>query len=252
VIVDLILQFASENPRWGYDRIQGALANVGYHIADTTIGRVLAEHGIEPAPDRRRTGSWATFLKAHWETLAALDFTTVEVWTRGGLVTVYLLFAMELKTRRVHFAGCTVSPDDTWVTQVARNLTDSGDGFLASKTHLLLDRDTKFSMAFRDTLRAAGVESVLLPPRSPNLNAYQERFFRSLKSECLDRMIFFGEASLRRAVREFLAHYHRERNHQGLENRLIEPDVGVGKTAGTIDCRERLGGMLKYYHRRAA
>lgn len=252
VIVDLILRLARENPRWGYDRIQGALANVGYHIADTTVGRVLTEHGIAPAPDRQRTGSWSTFLKAHWETLAAIDFTTVEVWTRGGLTTCYLLFVMELKTRRVHLAGCTVSPDDAWVTQVARNLTDPIDGFLTGKTHLLMDRDAKFSAAFRDTLRAAGVQPMLLPPRSPNLNACQERFFRSLKSECLDRLIFFSEASLRRAVREYLAHYHGERNHQGLDNRLIAPGVGDEEPSGPIACRQRLGGMLRYYHRRAA
>ena len=110
VIVDLILRFAKENPTWGYDRIQGALANVGYHISDTTTGNILKAHGIEPAPDRKRQTTWKTFLKAHWDVLAAIDFTTVEVWTKGGLVTFYLLFVMELKTRRVHFAGCTPHP----------------------------------------------------------------------------------------------------------------------------------------------
>ncbi len=104
VIVDLILRFAKENPTWGYDRIQGALANVGYHISDTTVGNVLKAHGIEPAPDRKRQTTWRTFIRAHWDVLAAIDFTTIEVWTKGGLVTFYLLFVMELKTRRVHFA----------------------------------------------------------------------------------------------------------------------------------------------------
>ncbi len=113
VIVDLILRFAKQNPTWGYDRIQGALANVGFHISDTTVGNILKAHGIEPAPDRQRQTTWATFLKAHWDVLAAIDFTTIEVWTRGGLVTYYLLFVMELKTRRVHFAGCTPNPNET-------------------------------------------------------------------------------------------------------------------------------------------
>ena len=146
-IVDLILRFARENPRWGYDRIQGALANLGYHITDTTVGNILKDHGIEPAPDRQR--------------------------------------------------------------------------------------------------------STTLPPRSPNLNAYAERFVLSLKQECLDRMIFFGERSLRNAVQHYLEHYHTERNHQGIDNRRIEPSESTA-TEGDVACRERLGGMLNYYHRRAA
>ena len=123
VIVNLIVRFAKENPTWGFDWIQGALANVGYHISDTTVGNVLKQHGIDPAPDRKRLTSWSTFLKAHWDVLAAIDFTTVEVWTKGGLVTFYLLFVMELRTRRVHFAGCTTSPDEAWMKQAARELT---------------------------------------------------------------------------------------------------------------------------------
>jgi len=110
VIVDLTVRLAKENPRWGCDRIQGALANVGYRIADTTVSNILKRNGIEPDPDRRQHTSWSTFLKAHWDVLAAIDFTTVEVWTRGGLVTLYLLFVMELKTRRVQFVGCTTNP----------------------------------------------------------------------------------------------------------------------------------------------
>ena len=116
-IVDLVLEIAKENPTWGCDRIQGALANVGYTISDRTVGHMLQAHGIEPAPNRKRIGSWAVFLKAHWETLAATDFTTVEAWTPRGLTTIYLLFVMELKTRRVHFAGCTTSPNEQWMKQ---------------------------------------------------------------------------------------------------------------------------------------
>ena len=250
-IVKQLLQLARENPTWGYDRIAGAMANLGHQISDQTVGNILKQHGIEPAPDRKRTTSWSTFLKSHWETLSAIDFSSVEVWTTRGLVTYYLLFAMELKTRRVHFAGCTVNPNDDWMKQVARNLTDDEDGFLKNKTHLLMDRDAKFSEAFRSILQQSNIEPVRLPPRSPNCNAHQERFFRSLKSECLGRMIFFGEASLRNAVQQFLEHYHRERNHQGLENQLIDPGGEVGAIAGKIECRQRLGGLLRYYHRAA-
>ena len=121
VIVDLTVKFAKENPTWGYDRISGALSNVGYHICDSTIGNILKAHGIEPAPTRRRTGSWHTFLKAHWDVMASIDFTTVEVWTKRGLTTVYLLFVMELKTRRVQFAGCTTHPNEAWMKTIASN-----------------------------------------------------------------------------------------------------------------------------------
>ena len=124
VIVDLTVKFVKENSTWGYDRIQGELAKVGYHICDSTVGNILKAHGIEPAPQRKRTGSWATFLKAHWDVMAAIDFTTVEVWTKSGLATLYLLFVMELKTRRVHFAGCTTSPNEDWLKQMARELTN--------------------------------------------------------------------------------------------------------------------------------
>ncbi len=252
IIVDLILRFAKENPTWGYDRIQGALANVGFYISDTTVKNVLKAHGIEPAPDRQDTGSWSTFLKSHWDVLAAIDVTTIGVWTKGGLVTFYLLFVMELKTRRVHFAGCTPHPNEAWMKQIARNLTDTEDGFLNGKRYLIMDRDAKFCEAFREILKDEGTKPLLLPPRSPDLNAYIERFMRSLKSESLSRLIFFGEKSLRHAVNSYLKHYHAERNHQGLGNEVIEPGDEVGTVAGKIECRERLGGMLRYYFRDAA
>jgi hypothetical protein len=172
VIVDLILRFASENPPWGNDRIQGALANVGSTISDTTVGNVLKQHGIEPAPDRKRQTTWKTFIQSHWDVLAAIDFTTIEVWTQGGLVTCYLLFVMEVATRRVHFAGCTPNPDATWMKQIGKNLTDCVDGYLNGKRYLLIDRDSKFCPAFKTILENEGVNPVPLPPKSPNLNAH--------------------------------------------------------------------------------
>jgi transposase InsO family protein len=180
-LVELVLRMARENPTWGYDRIQGALANLGHLISDTQVGNILKAHGVDPAPDRKRQSTWKSFLQAHWDVLASVDFTTIAVWTKGGLVTVYLLFIMELATRRVHFAGSTANPD----VQVARNLSDAEDGFLRGKKYLLMDRDTKFSEAFRVTLEQAGVEAVRLPPRSPNLTPHIERFMRSVKDECL-------------------------------------------------------------------
>ena len=251
-IVDLVLRMARENPTWGYDKIQGALANLGHEISDQTVGNILKAHGIEPAPERRRQTTWKTFLKAHWDVLAAIDFTTVEVWTKGGLVTFYLLFAIKLSTRRVAFAGCTPNPHDAWMKQVARNLTDPFDGSLGRGTYLLMDRDGKYSESFRQILDNAEVFLIRLPPKSPNLNAYAERFMRSLKEESLHRLILFGERSSRTAVSEFLSHYHAERNHQGLRNQIIDLQDEVGRATEKICCRQRLGGMLRYYYRRAA
>ncbi len=129
-IKKLVVRLAQENTSWGYDRIQGSLANLGHKVSDQTIGNILKEHGIEPAPDRKRQTTWKTFIQAHWDVLAAVDFTTIEVWTKGGLVTYYLLFVMELKTRRTHLAACTPTLGDGYMKQIARNLTDPFDGFL--------------------------------------------------------------------------------------------------------------------------
>ena len=251
-IRSLVVRMATENRDWGYTRIRGALANLGHRVARGTIANILQQHGIEPAPERLKKSTWREFLQAHWEVLAAADFFTVEVWTRSGLVRFVVLFVIELSTRRVEIAGITTQPDGVWMTQVARNLTDGVDGFLVGKKYLIHDRDPLFTQEFRETLGATGVGVVRLPARSPNLNAYAERFVRSIKESCLDRMILFGEPSLRRATREFLAHYHRERNHQGIDNQLIFPDKSAAKSSGPIECRQRLGGMLKYYHRQAA
>jgi len=159
---------------------------------------------------------------------------------------------MELSTRRVHIAGVSSNPNEAFVMQCARQLTDHCDGFLLGKRYLIHDRDTKFTQAFDQLLRDSGVEPIVLPPRSPNLNAHAERFVRSIKSEALDQMIIMGEASLRHILKQYLAHYHTERNHQGLDNQLIEPEAEVVDRASQVEHRERLGGLLSYYHREAA
>lgn len=199
---------ARENPRWGYTRIRGALANLGYKISRTTIANILREHGIEPAPERGKRTSWRTFLKAHWESFAAADFFTVEVATLGGLVTYYVVIVLELSTRRVQIVGLTPEPDTAFMVQIGRNLTSAPSVFLAGKRFLIMDRDRKYSDEFRKLLNKFGMNIVRLPPRSPNLNAYSERFVLSIKQECLDRMIFFFEKSLRRAISSYVAHYH--------------------------------------------
>jgi len=251
VIVNLIVRMATKNTGWGHDRIQGALKNLGYHVSDTTVGNVLKDHGIEPAPERDKATTWKTFLKAHWEVMGATDFTTVEVWTRWGLETYYILVVMKLSTRRIEIAGMTRNPDAAWVQQMGRNLIDCYDGFLEDIKYLLLDRDTKF-LPLCGVLESTDTKVVFLPPRSPNLNAYIERYMRSMKSECLNKLIFFGEKSLRRALTQFEEHYHTERNHQGLENNIIDFREESDSLKGPVQCRERLGGMLRYYYRDAA
>lgn len=250
-MVRLVVRFARENPSWGYDRIQGALRNVGCHLSDSTVANILKKNGVEPAPSRTRHTSWKRFLKAHWEVMGAADFTTIEVWTPWGLETYYILAVMKLSTRRVEIAGITPNPDGSWMQQIGRNLTDSYEGFLLDTRHLILDRDSKFLPmcgVFEDT----HLEVITLPARSPNLNAHMERFMKTLKYECLNKMIFFGERPLRKALNEFVEHYHTERNHQGIGNNAIEPDRFIGNSTGEVNHRERLGGMLSYYYRDAA
>jgi transposase InsO family protein len=251
-IEELILQMARQNRTWGYTRIRGALYNLGHEIGRNTIKRIVLENGLDPAPIRGRAMSWETFLKAHWGAIAATDFFSVEVLTRVGLVRYFVLFVIDLKTRRVEIAGIIRQPDGEWMKQVARNLTDACDGFLKGTRFLIHDRDPLFTERFREILKPSGVKTVKLPARSPNLNAYAERFVLSVKSECLAKIIPLGERHLRKAVKEFTEHYHLERNHQGLGNELIEKTSRPVNVGTAVDCRERLGGILRYYHRRAA
>jgi putative transposase len=181
--------------------------------------------------------------------VAASDFLTVEVWTDRGLITHYLLFVISLADRVVHVAGITTRPDESWMLQMGRNVTDSQSGALRAKRYLIIDRDTKYSARLQRLIQDSGTNVIRLPPMLPNLNGYAERFVRSIKDECLDRMIFVGQESLRRAVTEYMEHYHSERNHQGLENRLIIPRTEA--KAGAILRHARLGGTLNFYYRKA-
>jgi len=243
---------AGENRAWGYRRIQGALANLGHVLAHTTIANILKRHGIEPAPERSRRSTWKEFLTRHWDQIVATDFFTVEVWTCSGLTRFVVLFFMDLSTRRVQIGGIARSANGLWMSQIARNLTDAVDGFFAGKRYLIHDRDPLYTREFLSILANTGIQSVKLPPQSPNLNAYAERFVRTIKESCLEQMVFFGEDSLRNAIRHFVAHYHVERNHQGLNNRLLVPTETIETTTGTVRTRRRLGGMLNYYYRQAA
>jgi putative transposase len=238
-----------ENPGWGYTRIRGALKNLGHGVARSAVAKVLKANGIPPAADR--PSSWRTFLRAHWRTIAGADFFTSEVWTPRGLITYYTLFVIDLRSRRVHVAGSTPTPDAGFMAQTARRLTDTVDGFLAGHRILLIcDRDAWWTDGFHRIVQGAGVRIVRTPVHAPNANAYAERFVRSIREECLDRLVLFGERRLLRALDEFVAHYHGERNHQGLGNALIVPEVVLSR-GPRVRCRERLGGLLHYYPRAA-
>jgi transposase InsO family protein len=178
-------------------------------------------------------------------------FFTVEALTMDGLVRYFVFFLMRLKTRTVEIAGVTCQPNEAWLKETARTLTDAQDGFLRSVRYLILDRDPLYTTAFRHMLWESGVKPLPLPARSPNLNAHAERFVLSAKSECLRRIAPLGEGHPRAAVREFVDHYHEERPHQGLGNELIAPRAKV-IGAGPTKCRERLSGVFKFYYRVAA
>lgn len=249
-IEQLVVRMARDNPIWGYTRIRGALRNLGHEIGRNTIKRILATNGIEPASTRRKGMSWETFLRLHWGAIAAADFFTVEVLTHLGLIRFLVFFVIDLKSRRVRMAGMAPEPDGRWMRQMARNLTDAEEGFLNGTRYLIHDRDPLFTDELREVLKSSGVDTVKLPAQSPDLNAYAERFVRSIREECLSRVVPLGERHLRWVIGEYVNHYHLERNHQGLGNELIEPPGETGR--GRVVCRERLGGLLRYYYRQAA
>jgi len=251
-VEQLIVRMADENRSWGYDRIVGALANLGHEISDQTVGNVLRRHGLPSAPARKHTTTWAAFIRVHLAVLAGTDFFTVEVLTLRGLVTYYVLFFIHLESRKVEIAGITVHPNEQWVQQMARNVTMEGCGTLRDCRYLLHDRDTKYTISFRAIIESGRVKTLPLPARSPNLNAYAERWVRSVKEECLSKIIVFGERSLRRALSEYVAHYQAERNHQGKSNVLLFRRVTQTRHEEPVQCRERLGGLLNYYHQEAA
>jgi len=248
-LAELVVRMAKDNSGWGYTRIRGALQNLGHTVGRSTIARILAEHGLDPAPARPLR--WRTFLEAHWGAICAADFFTVEILTLHGLARRHVFFVIDLKTRLVELGGVVHEPYGEWMHNVLRGLLDEVDGFLLGTTHLILDRDPVFTAEVRGMLADAGVQVVRLPARSPNLNAYAERFVGSVRRECLSKLVPLGDRHLRHAVLEFIRHYNAERNHQGVGNRLIEPR-SAANGSGPIQRRKRLGGILSFYHREAA
>ena len=253
VVRQLVIRMATENLTWGYTRISGAISALGHRIAPNTIKQILIDAGV-PTDGRHRKGfTWAQFLEAHWSTLAAIDFFTVEALTWHGLVRYHVLFVIHLDTRLVEITGIVHRPHGVWVKQMFRNLTDAVDGSLLGKTHILMDRDPVFTKDARDLLRNAGTIPLRLPPRSPNLNAFAERFIGSVRRECLDKMVILGERHLREVLRQYILHYNHERTHQGIGNQMIDPkETRAANDNGPVRRTKRIGGLLSYYHRNAA
>ena len=263
-----IVRFALENPRWGAKRIVGMLNHLGTKVCTQTVVNVLSRHGIRPGPGKGSGMTWNEFIAVHKALIVASDFFTAEVLTLRGLVTYYVLFFIDLNTRMVKIAGITQHPNEMWMTQIARNLTMDDEPLFVGKKYLIHDGDTKFCEQYRRILRDAGIKCKKTLPYCPDMNAYAERWIRSIRSECLDHVILLGEGSLRRAVSQYVEHYNTERPHQGVDNQVLPnttelSSIGNEQKQNTvsiaadedmgnlvIERQERLGGLLATYKKK--
>jgi len=246
-----VIRFKEENPRWGYQKITDQIVYLGYKISKSSVKNILIENGYDPEPDLTVRSTWHEFIKSHWDVLAACDFFTIELLVGRKLVRCTVFFVIELATRKVSFAPIKLQPDGAYMKQLAKILTDLEDGFLHGKRYLIHDRDPLYTTeGFHEILKSSGIEPVKLPARSPDLNCYAERYVKSIKSECLDHLILSSVGQLEYAIAQYCEYYHHERIHQSL-GRIIEPKHTI-EEAAEIVCIERLGGLLKSYHRLAA
>ena len=215
---DLVLKMKAENESWGYGHIHGELKCLGFQVSWQTVRRIMIEHNLIEDPKHKKRMNWTTFIRSHLESLAACDFFSIEAWTLKGLQRFLVYFVIDVSSRRVHIAGIDRAPDEEWMFQEARNLTDPEHGFLKDKRFMIHDRDSLYTKQFKATLKVGGVRTLKIPKQRSNLNAHSERFVQSIKVECLDKMILFGEKHVRYVVEQYVAHYHLERPHQGLGN----------------------------------
>jgi putative transposase len=254
-IRDLVLRIANETG-FGYTRILGELKKLGVHsVSKSTVVNILKEAGLDPGP-KRGVGTWDDYLTRHAATLWAADFLTVKSWTMAGFVDLYLLVFIHIGTRRVIVTQPTANPNGEWATQQARNATMTMDDWGIPITGLIIDHDSKFTDSFDAVIEGEGAIVNRVGPMAPNMNAFAERFVQTLRTECLDHFVICGEKHLRHLVKEFLVHYHDERPHQGRGNVPLCVANADGTSAvpfgGKVECRERLGGLLKHYYRAAA
>ncbi|HSH82272.1 MAG TPA: integrase core domain-containing protein [Herpetosiphonaceae bacterium] len=245
----LIIRLAKENPGWGYSKLHGELLKLGYDIGRSTIRDVLKRKRVPPAPKRTHQGSsWRTFLGHYKEQILACDFFTVET---AWLQTLYVLFWIELGSRRVHLAGCTSEPTAAWVTQQARQLSWDLHESTVSARFLIRDRDAKFLGSFDTVLKSEGITIIQTPYQAPKANAFAERWIRTVREECLDRVLIVNERHLRHVLRDYIAYYNYARPHQGISQQCPVP--GERRPAdGPVRCRDVLGGIIHDYYRAAA
>lgn len=240
----LIVQLAREND-WGAGKIQGELQKLSYRVSDTTILNVLRRHDIPPQPERQQTSSWRTFINHHKDHILACDFFTVEtLW----LQTIYVLFFIEISSRRIHIAGFTPYPNGHWVAQQARQLVWNLEDEERQTNYLIHDRDGKFCSAFDAVFESSGIAIIKTPVRAPNANAYAERWVRSIREECLDRIVILNHRHLRHVLSEYERYYNEARPHQGIDQNIpaaAKPEIRVGQ----VRCRKLLGGILHDYYR---
>jgi putative transposase len=250
-VQQLIVRLAKENPRWGYQRVQGELLRLGVQVSASAIRTTLRRHGLDPAP-RPTTTTWRAFLRQQAAGIVACDFFTVDtIWLRR----LYVLFFIELDTRRVHLAGVTANPTGAWVAQQARNLLLALEERGRRVRFLLRDRDAKFCRAFDDVFRAEGAEVLLTPVQAPNANAHAERWIRTVRAECLDWLLIVGRGHLEQVLRVYVRHYNQHRPHRALG--LQPPDTAIGQALVGMDQpsrvhrRDFLGGLVHEYRRAA-
>jgi putative transposase len=249
----LVVRMARENRFWGYDRIAGALANLGYRISDQSVGNILTRHGIPPAPARQTTMTWREFIRIHMDLLVATDFFATAVWTWCRLVTYYIVFFFHLESRKVYVAGITPHPHEQWMRRIARHTTRSDGGFLSTGLLLLHARAWQNVPVFQPMMEKTGVTYVPLPARAPDVNPYAGRWVHSVMRTYLSRLILYGERALWHGLSAFASHDHQDHLHRGRDKVILMPSVQPDQGRdGLIRCRERLGGLLKYACREAA